>query len=237
MRGAFRSHHPQRWGLTPSKPRPASGGRRGWAWAPLFLAAAALSQQPALQRLVQVLGTLLRPWAGALPALNLVWILGAFPVTLALVLAVAGARAQARPLVAFLLGTGIEVALKHSLATPTPLVVPPPPPWAGWIHSLNLTPQELLALFPHRLTAAYSPLAHALRGSFPSGHVFRLSYAVGALAPRRRSLRWGVALLAALAVTATGGHWAWDAVGGWLLAEAALAVSAEPSSGPPIRPR
>ncbi|MCL6563911.1 MAG: phosphatase PAP2 family protein [Firmicutes bacterium] len=202
----------------------------------LFLAAAALSQQPNVQQLDQALGALARPWAEALPALNLVWILGAFPVTLALVLAAAGATGRARPLVVFLLGTGIEVILKHTLATPTPLVVPPPPPWAGWIHALNLTPQALLALLPHRLTVSSSPLAHALRGSFPSGHVFRLTCAVGALAPRRRSLRWGVALAAALAVTATGGHWAWDALGGWLLAELAQAVSPQ-SSGHPARQR
>jgi hypothetical protein len=230
LKGSFRSHQAQRWSLSPSKPGLASAGDRGWPWAVLFLTAAALSQQPDVQRLDQVLGALVRPWAGALPALNLVWILGAFPVTLALVLAAAGAQARARPLVVFLLGTGIEVILKHVLATPTPLVVPPPPPWAGWIHSLNLTPQELLALLPHRLTAAYAPLRHALRGSFPSGHVFRLSYATAVFVPRRRALRWGVAFLAALAVTATGGHWAWDAVGGWLLAESLRAVSVEPPS-------
>jgi membrane-associated phospholipid phosphatase len=86
----------------------------------------------------------------------------------------------------------------------------------------NITPQTVKHWLAAGLPTARAVQAVAgswVRGSFPSGHTFRATYVTEALAPRSPVVRWLVPLAVAAAVVATGGHWPWDTVGGWLLAQ------------------
>jgi membrane-associated phospholipid phosphatase len=70
-------------------------------------------------------------------------------------------------------------------------------------------------------------------GSFPSGHVYRLTYALGLWFQRWPAATWVVAALAGLLVVATGGHWAIDVIGGFALARLMLWLAMSPTADSP----
>lgn len=156
---------------------------------------------------------------GVLDLLDVVWVIGALPVTALLVLlATLGLPLPWRQRVGVWAGfaaVGLcELAIKHWVATPAP-------------HSLVTEPPFLAAL-ERLVNLAPATIAPAVRltGSFPSGHVARLTFLAGCVVPRPCT-GWlvGVAALAAVAVVATGGHWVWDTLGALTLALGWLAVA------------
>ncbi|MDI3316135.1 MAG: phosphatase PAP2 family protein [Bacillota bacterium] len=151
--------------------------------------------------------------AGLRAPLQLVWLAGS-PILTGLLALLAAGRGRGR---AWRVGAGflgvvtVEALLKALLPTPSPPLQPVTWPWLReWLGFLSPSPAHVgLALF---------------RGTFPSGHVARITFAGWLLAsgggrrPGRgdRAAAW-LAFLGALAVVATGGHWLWDALGGALL--------------------
>lgn len=205
------------------------------AWGLALAGAAAVAITPAMEHLNRMLYAGLTPLGRQWTGINVVWVLGSLPVTAAAV-ALGGARrrgAAGAPWALGVLAAGllVEAALKAALATPLPHPVSEPPWLAAVEMALNPSPGRVLSWLRHRgALAAAGGLVHSLRGSFPSGHTFRITLAVSAC--QRRPRWWVAAVIAAatgLAVSATGGHWAWDAVGGWLLASA-LAVWLPPAA-------
>ncbi|MCY0884630.1 MAG: hypothetical protein OWV35_01945 [Firmicutes bacterium] len=199
-------------------------------WLLVFLALAALAPLPPVLDLDRAAALLLAPLGRRWVWLQGVWIAGGVLLT---GLAVAGLGLRRRPpwglWAGFLAGSLVEVALKHLLVLPRPHPLPAPAPWPALIAATNLDAVTAAAWLHHWLPQA-GPVRHLLAGSFPSGHLFRLSYVTGAAAgPRRRALLWGVAATAALAVTATGGHWIWDAAGGYALARFCLSLAGQAS--------
>jgi hypothetical protein len=199
----------------------------------LTLAGALVAGTPVVMHLNRAVAGSLRPLALRWGWLNLVWILGGLPVALAVLVVslirVPRLRRRALPVMgAALLGSIIEVGLKHFVALPLPPEVPAPPFWNTLAAALNFGPSNLTPilhwLFPH---ARHATGHHLFPGSYPSGHVFRTTFVAGVLLPRR--VKW-----AALAVTAatafmtvaTGGHWIWDTLGGGLLAFAMIGIAA-----------
>ncbi|MBX5468091.1 MAG: phosphatase PAP2 family protein [Firmicutes bacterium] len=165
------------------------------------------------------------------PALNLVWIVGAVPVAFTLAVGLGYFRRGLWALGALVVGSAVEVALKHGVTTPFPQTVAPPPPWPIWIRALNPSPNALV----HRLApwiGAAGTVAHPriLHGSFPSGHVFRLDLLAAAVWPRWAKSPYleGWTVLTGLAVVATGGHWAWDVVGAYCLVRLLLTLRPTP---------
>lgn len=175
-----------------------------------------------------------------LTVLNLVWVVGALPVTAALLLiATLGrplpSRARAASWAAFAALGLCEVMLKRLIATPQPHGPAVSVPLLhALIQDLNIDAHEAAGwlaattawltgrpLPPQVTTTVVGP-----RGTFPSGHVARLTFLAGYLfkAPRTPWLL-AVAGLAGLAVVATGGHWLWDALGGLVLALAWLRLA------------
>jgi membrane-associated phospholipid phosphatase len=200
----------------------------------LLAVGAWLAPEPAVEAWNRHWAVALRPLAVAAPWLNVVWILGGVPVTAAaLALGIwrqdSLRRRWRAAVLAAVGGSVVEVLLKHFVPLPVPPAVPAPVSWQRLVAALNLGPSDLTALahwlFPHGHRVSSQRL---LPGSYPSGHVFRSSFVGGLLAPRRR---WLAALLVGVPVAfmtvATGGHWAFDTVGGMLLGLAAL-VAASP---------
>ncbi|MCL5116919.1 MAG: phosphatase PAP2 family protein [Firmicutes bacterium] len=200
-----------------------------WLWATLWLAAAAVTAAGATTGLDRTIGTALQTVGRAVPATNLVWVFGGLPITLLAVVVAATRRRRGGWLVigGFVAGLLIEVIGKHFIATPFPQATPEPAFYRHLESATNLTPQ--LAL--HWIGAIVKLPSHAgahhalFRGSFPSGHVFRITYATGALLKSRRQWTWAIAAAAGFLVVATGGHWAGDVVGGFLLARWWLALA------------
>lgn len=157
---------------------------------------------------------MLAPLGRGIHPLELVWDLGGLPLTAA-VLFVVGLGRTSRLLLwgVFLAGGVIELISKHFLVLPLPVGLPTPGGYLRVEHVLN-------PMFGIRTGSAPGDL---LRGSFPSGHLFRLTFTAGALV---RRWVWVLPLtaLAAVAVVATGGHWVWDALGGFVLAGGCLEV-------------
>lgn len=160
------------------------------------------------------------------PASNLIWVVGGIPLTSLAVLGAAWKRNRWGLILAFGGGLLVEALSKHFIATPLPQPTFEPPFYRHLEALTNITPTMVLswvaAVIPmHGVSSgAHAPL---FRGSFPSGHVFRVTYASGAWLFRRRRWTWALALVAGVLVVATGGHWALDAAGGFLLARAWLA--------------
>jgi membrane-associated phospholipid phosphatase len=200
----------------------------------LLVVGAWLAPHPAVEAWNRHWATAMRPLALRWPWLNVVWILGGVPVTAAALALGIWRQDRLRRrwlagVLAFLVGSLVEVLLKHFVPLPVPPGVPVPVSWQRLVGALNLGPSDLTALahwlFPHGHRVSSARL---LPGSYPSGHVFRSSL-VGGLLARRRP--WLVALAVGLPVAfmtvATGGHWAFDTIGGMLLGLAAL-VAASP---------
>ncbi|MCY0877661.1 MAG: phosphatase PAP2 family protein [Firmicutes bacterium] len=201
--------------------------RHALVWLFWLIVAAALARWSAVVALDRDVASALEPFGRAWPVVNLIWVLGGVPVTL---LAVGGWTFTRRPyrwaaLGSFFLGLGIEVLLKILIHTPLPRATPEPPFYARLEAATNVTPQRVLA-WVGRLRGTAAPVgtaSHILHGSFPSGHVYRLTLAVGLWCNARPAATWMTGILAGLMVVATGGHWAVDVMGGFALARLMLA--------------
>jgi membrane-associated phospholipid phosphatase len=194
-------------------------------WLLVLVAGAVVARTPAILHLNRAVADTLRPVALRYGWLNVIWVVGGLPVTLAVLLiglfAVPRLRGRACAVVlAAVCGSLIELVLKHLIALPVPPAVPAPSFWNHLSASLNFGPSNLTPilhrLFPHARQASGPGL---FPGSYPSGHVFRTTFVAGVLLPGR--VRWVALLVAAAAAfmtVATGGHWLWDTLGGALLA-------------------
>lgn len=199
-------------------------------WGLVLGTALLLSRLAAIGGINVAVARALEPVGRAWPWLELVWVAGSLPVTAFLIFLATRIRSAYRGArwtlwAGFLGGTLVEVALKHWWPLPLPHALPTPLPYRLWISDLNIEPSQLTALFPVLAHHAHGRLGSGLfHGSFPSGHVFRLTFTAGAWTVGRRPV-WiaAVGIVAAVAVTATGGHWVWDTVGGFALARLALA--------------
>ena len=197
-------------------------------WLAIFVVSMLAAPLSVTHHVNAVVSAALRPYGVHWPPLQLIWVLGGVPLTFLLVLLMAWSRAHRKNpwsgvVVGYIVGTIVEVLVKHWIATPTPPNVMPPPVYQSLITATNIEPQQVMHWFavvmgPSSLATGPS---HLLNGTFPSGHLFRLSY-VMIVAVRGIKQKWLVAaggLIAAFAVVATGGHWVWDAVGGYALAQ------------------
>lgn len=200
------------------------------AWMGLFLAAAFMATSPLIKNLNNWAAVTLAPIGINFPLLQAIWIVGGVPLTF-LAIIWSGyhspyyKNAPLRPLIVIILFSGIEVFFKHLIVLPAPHPVPA----AHWINRLitytNITPSSLIWVSQQifHQTSATPAASVLLRGSFPSGHVFRLTYTAGVLWPHKPARILMLALGASFAVTALGGHWLFDSIGGFLLARAAMA--------------
>ncbi len=194
-------------------------------WFLAFIACTFVALRGWLDPLNLSLSQLLRPLARAVPDLNLIWVVGSVPVTAALLLLWVWSKGRWRQLWLFAGGVLLEVITKHFVASPLPHPLGEPS-WIGRLEGwVNPSPQWVITAIKQRLgmVAATGSGAQFFRGSFFSGHVFRLTYLTGALAGiGRPGLLVLVGLVAGILVVALGGHWALDALGGFCLARALL---------------
>lgn len=164
----------------------------------------------------------------ARPDLMVVWVIGA-PLAAVILLVVFTAdpvyswrqRLTAWGLMG--LGSVVELILKHFGVggSISGLAVPAMPHFAPRLAALE---RHLSIPIPTRWTDTVTHLT--LRGTFPSGHVLRLTLAAGyALARPGWVLPAVVAAAAGFCVVATGGHTATDALGGAALAGALLVAA------------
>ena len=195
----------------------------------VFLVAAALASTRFVRVINLAFSHFLVPLGRTWPWLNGVWVAGGVPLSLLAVLWASRARSRGqrlRLLGLFVAGGIIELLAKHWIATPWPVPVAAPAPYAVIARYTNIEPSAVMAVVGPWL-GARRPTASAsfLRGSFPSGHVLRLTFAIGVwLGPGRWGWTTALAAVAAVAVVATGGHWFWDTLGGWSLAQALLVL-------------
>lgn len=204
----------------------------GWNWLALFLLGAVLADWTPWIHLEAGVSGALRPVGTGFPVLNLIWDVGGVPITVLALVAFTARRAGTRERRAvvwmtFFLGALVEVLAKHAIATPTPVPVSEPAWMARLEALLNVGPSAVGMLLHHIMpSVARSAPGRFIRGSYPSGHTFRLSYTAGiGLGPRRRRWVVAVALATGFGVIATGGHFLGDAVGGFSLAMAGLAIA------------
>lgn len=197
-------------------------------WLGIFVAAMLVAPLSLTHHVDEAVSAALRPYGAHWPPLQLIWVMGGVPLTLLLLLLIAWLRARLyRPwggiLVGFIVGTLTEVLVKHWIPTPTPPNVVPPPFYQSLIKATNIEPQQVMhwATLVMGRTSIATGQSHLLNGTFPSGHLFRLSYVMIVAVQRIRQKWWVPAgvLIAAFAVVATGGHWVWDTVGGYALAQ------------------
>jgi len=203
--------------------------RVGGLWLSLFILLSVASATPAGRHADHAAALWSAHVAGAArPDLMVIWVLGAPLAAVALLLLFTAdsrytwrqrwaawgllAAAAAVELLCKHLGIGGNVAA---------VAVPAMPHLAPRLAALE---RHLAVPVIGRLSALASQVT--LRGTFPSGHVLRLTLAAGyALARPGWMLPVAVAVAAGFCVTATGGHSATDALGGAALALAGLAVA------------
>ncbi len=195
-----------------------------------FIAASLVAASGPVLAADRYISRLLEPIGYHAPLLQLIWVVGGLPVTTLLVLVAASGFFGKRPahwsvLAIFIGGSVVELMVKHWVATPFPPNVAAPALYGQIVAWTNIEPS---AVFSAIGSLTHSPAVHHasttfLRGSFPSGHVFRITFAYGLILADV----WRIALvvLAAFAVVATGGHWPWDTVGGFLLGSAGLVLA------------
>lgn len=225
---------------------------RAWVWCLIFVLAAMLSPMAFWLHWESMVAAELRPIAENAPVLQLVWIFGGLPLTAFFLILAVLVRKHARRrataiLIGFVLGSALELLAKHVLAFRLPVAVAEPT-WLSHIEAyLNIGPSQLGAWIHQLHPSTSGKVASSfLRGSYPSGHTFRLTYVAGIwISPRHRPWVGVVAALTAFMVTATGGHWFGDAIGGYALAMMVLVATLpfKPRSGDfsgprhPSRPR
>lgn len=204
-----------------------ASNRRGAYWyAAGFVIAAALAASGIVVPWDRAVGSTLAPLGRAVPWLNLVWVLGGPPVTGLIAVMGSALTRQWRWLGLWMVGLVLEVATKHFIHTPLPTATPEPL-WLARIESwTNPSPHVVLSVLTRWMHVQRShggtPL---LAGSFFSGHVFRITFTVGMLFPRRQWVPWAAAAAAAAMVLATGGHWLIDTVGAVCMAGVLLRLA------------
>ncbi|HET7560572.1 MAG TPA: phosphatase PAP2 family protein, partial [Limnochordia bacterium] len=172
-----------------------------------------------------------------LRGLDVVWLVGALPVTVAALAWATFGRSLSRSRrlwawLGFALIGLVELAAKHYVGTPMPPGSVVSVPWIDRLSaSLNAAESVWLPWLGGVVAAVTGHheggAAFGLAGSFPSGHVARITYVSAfVLARADRRLLTAIGFAAGLAVVATGGHWLWDAVGGFVLAWIALQAAA-----------
>ncbi len=189
-----------------------------------FLAATVLAPTIPVHTLDVMSSRFLEVWGRQYPVLQLIWIAGGVPLTTLIVVYVASGRfgkqsACWRAFGLFVLGSAVEVVIKHFVATPFPPNVPPGGDWKRLIILTNIEPSTVLGWIRNIHSGPFNTAVSSsdlFTGSFPSGHVFRITYAYGLFLSSK--IRLLIAVLAGICVVATGGHWIWDAFGGYLLA-------------------
>ncbi len=223
-----RSHTPKQV-TVPGKHASMIDMRKIWiVWLAGFLAATILAPSVPIHSLDVAVSGFLEPWGRQYSVLQLIWVAGGIPLTALIVVYIASGHfgrkpAQWRILGLFVLGSIIEVVVKHFVATAFPPNVPPSGDLRHLILWTNVEPSTVLAWIRdiHGGPAAtHFSSSDLFRGSFPSGHVFRITYAYGLFLASQWRLM--TAAVACVCVVATGGHWIWDAVGGYLLASLCL---------------
>lgn len=208
-----------------------NSAKTAWVWGLAFLAAAVVAASSVMDPLDRQIALYLAQFGRAFPAANLIWVFGGVPITglVVSITAVIRGRSGWRFFLAFLGGLMVEVVCKHFIATPFPAATPEPAFYRSLELATNVTPHAAVAWIDQTLGihAQGGAVGAALfRGSFPSGHVFRTTFAAGMLSgPRRPWATWVTALAAGFLVVSTGGHWMFDVVGGFLLARTCLAVA------------
>ncbi|MBE3556114.1 MAG: phosphatase PAP2 family protein [Firmicutes bacterium] len=162
------------------------------------------------------------------PWLELVWIIGSTTVTLLTVVATGLIREESlllRIVPVLLWGAGnlIEVLSKHWLYALPPFPTGLSPQAGSWLEKIETLLAPPIPFWP---ASASLNGGSFLIGSFPSGHVFRTTFMAGLLLPQRlgRVLVPVIGAATAFATIATGGHWLWDGIGGFCLAQAALSA-------------
>ncbi len=204
-----------------------------------FALSAGIATTPWMQSANRVVSSALRPMGVHIPALQLIWVFGGIPLTFLSVLGVAWNRSRKQKpwigiVFGFIVGSLIELVSKHFIALPTPPNVPPEGFYQAIVVATNITPSQVLHLISLVAGHGTSGSSHfkLLQGSFPSGHLFRLTYALLVLTETRKpgALVAVIDGLASFCVVATGGHWIWDTVGGIVLATLMTTWIAFPSS-------
>ena len=194
---------------------------RKWGpWAVVFLVLSGIALSGAAVGLDRQVAAWLRPWGSAWPQLNLIWVFGGIPLTTAAVLWVSFRRGWGY-LLLFGAGMVIEVVCKHWIGTPMPTATPEPSFYRHLENWFNISPSTAMSWVDWVLgrSALASSTHHFLRGSFPSGHTFRITFTLGAITGAKRwAILGGAGLVTAVLVVATGGHWILDAAGGFALA-------------------
>lgn len=203
-----------------------------------FVLSAGIAATPWMQSANRAVSGVLRPMGVHIPELQLIWVFGGIPVTFLTVLGVAWHRNRHQKpwigiVLGFMVGSLIELLSKHFIALPTPPNVPPEGFYQAIVNATNISPGQVLHLFSLVMGHGTTGVSHfkLLQGSFPSGHLFRLTYTLLVLTQNSKP---GVVVavadvLASICVVATGGHWVWDAVGGILLATGIASWMAFPS--------
>ncbi len=203
----------------------------GMTWAFVFVLGALLAPYSPWRHLEIAWEQALRPFGTHLAFLQIVWIVGGVPLTALVLLYAMGTKARVRQRwlsvsTGFVIGSFIEILSKHWIAFPLPRPVPTPLGWERLETLFNIGPSTI-GQWIHGLHPATSRhiASHFLHGSYPSGHTFRISYVAGTLlSPRHRRWTAVIAALVAVMVTATGGHWIGDAIGGYALAMGLVTV-------------
>ncbi len=198
----------------------------GW-WALAFLVATAVAFTGWFNPVNHAVAIWLAPLGRDAYEINFVWIVGGIPATmLAMVLLTWLKPGGWRWLLLFVVGILIEALTKHWIATPMPLATPQPHWLEEWETWTNPTPAEVNHLLGIIFGGTHPAAGHHefFRGSYFSGHVFRITFVTAAMANARRWIVPLVALVAGVCVVATGGHWLWDVVGAFLLTETGLSI-------------
>lgn len=207
-------------------------------WAGIFVGALLTAGTTMVLGVDRLFARWLSPVGMFMPVFNLIWVVGGLPLTTALIL---GRMLVQRKgfrkkrwdaFILFLAGSVIEAVCKHFVALPMPHAVPEPTFYRTLEIWTNIEPSTLSALVNRGAhTGSIVGFHPFFYGSFPSGHVFRVTYTVGFLLDGRRNwLLWSMAALATFSVVATGGHWIWDTLGGFALARWALTYVSPPNA-------
>jgi hypothetical protein len=196
------------------------------SYAVVFLAAAAVAWLGVAVPWDRAVARALAPLGTHAPWINLVWVVGGVPVTGMAAIVGSLVTRRWRWLGLWVAGAALEVAVKHVIHTPLPRATPEPL-WLSRLEYLsNPSPHSVLHAVERwlhvRQRAGGTPL---FDGSFFSGHVFRLTFTLGMVWPKRRWVPWATAGAATVMVLSTGGHWLVDAVGAAALAGLFLSLA------------
>ena len=198
-------------------------------WAAAFVASAVVSLYGWLTPINLFMAHLLEPLGKAVPDFSIIWVIGSVPVVGVLLLLWDWSMGRWRQFWIFLGGVVLEIVTKHLIGTPLPHSVGGEPFWIGRLERwVNPSPHVVFTAIKRKLGILPSVAQGTqsfFRGSFFSGHVFRLTFLTGVVGGAGRPWLMGIiGLIAGILVVALGGHWALDAIGGFCLARALISA-------------